>query len=78
MQKPNEVFSLEHLLAALERAGIEVVGVIPPRINPDHGGEWHPATSECPGNWPMATPVRLDPDYGPVSMGVRCDCRRIG
>jgi hypothetical protein len=72
MQKRTE-FSLEDLLA-----GIEVACGTPPRYDQDHGGEWHPATAECPGNYPMAMPIRLDPDFGPVSVGVRCDCRRIG
>jgi hypothetical protein len=74
-------FSEEHaarICALLEDAGYDVVGVVPPREDPDHGGEWHPATPECPGNWPIQGPTRLDPDYGVVSVDVRCDCRRIG
>lgn len=74
---PDDEERLRKVRALIERAGHRVVGVIVPG-DPDHGGEWHPATAECPGNYPMQGPTRLDPDYGPVSVDVRCDCRRIG
>jgi hypothetical protein len=76
MKRDDE--TIQRVRELVECAGFEVLGTGTPRELVEYGGEWHPATAECPGNYPMAMPIRLDPDFGPVSVGVRCDCRRIG